>query len=424
MDFLKSIRLPAGLATAFNHRNFRLYFGGMCVSLIGTWMQQIAISWLAYRLSGSVWWLAVVAGMAQLPLLFLTPFFSVWADRYDRRRILFFTQTLSMGQALLLAYLTLTGTIAIGHLLCLSLFIGCVNALDAPTRQAFYPTLVPAAHLPNAIVLNSAVINGTRLIGPAIGGALIGIFGEGFCFLLNGISYLGVLLALCSMRLTFTPVAARPRQMWNELQEGLEYVASHLPLRSLLLLMAMVSFFGLPLVTFLPAYVKDVLGGGSELLGAMLSCAGIGSLLAAFLLACRNNVFSLGKTIAAATCCLGFCLIGFFWIRLPWVAAILCLGAGFTLIMTSIAINTLLQSLTAEEKRGRVMGYMTMAFTGISPVGGLVLGALEKYWGLPAILLISGISCTTGALVFEYYRPLIHRNACSELIHKGFTGKN
>lgn len=419
---------PKGISTqhvllSLKNRNFRLYFGGMCVSLVGTWMQQIAMSWLVYKLTGSVLLLAMVTFTAQIPILLITPFASVFADRFDRRKILLFTQTLSMLQALLLGVLSLTGTIAVWHILLLSLAIGCINALDNPTRQAFYPGLVPKEHLSNAIALNSTVINGSRLIGPAIGGVLIGIFGEGWCFLLNGLSYIGVVTALCMMKLK--PSASRPAQqnILSGLSEGFAYVSGNLPLRSLLLLMTIISFFGLPLVTFIPAYVKDILSGESEMLGLLLSCTGIGSLLAALMLAVRRNIPGLGKVISISSFLLGICLVNLSLVNTPWIAALWCIPTGFTIITTVASINTLLQTLTDEDKRGRVMGYLAMTFTGVTPLGSLTLGAIEKYTGLPAIILISGICCITGAILFEHIRPLVHRHAHPVYIRKGIINK-
>lgn len=390
-------------------RNFRLYFGGMCISLTGTWMQQTAMSWLVYRLSGSVLLLATVTFMAQIPVLLLTPFLSVYADRYDRRKLLLLTQSLSMIQAFLLALLTMTGVIETAHILLLSLFIGCINALDNPVRQAFYPSLVPPEDLGNAIALNSAVINGSRLLGPAIAGFLIGIRGEAFCFLLNGTSYIAVIAALSAMKLpAFTP-APFVRRMKSELQEGFVYVYHHRSIRSLLLLMSVISFFGLPLVTFLPAYVKDILHGHSEMLGGLLSCIGAGSLLAAFYLAARKNMTGLGKVISLSVVLLSTSLVIISTVTRPWAAALLCLPIGFTLITAVATINTLLQTLSDEDKRGRVMGYLAMTFTGISPIGNIVLGYIEKYTGLPAIIRISGFCCLAGALLFEYYLPGIRK---------------
>ena len=409
------------IGISLKSRNFRLYFGGMCISLIGTWIQQIAMSWLVYRLTGSIFLLAMVTFMSQIPILLVTPFVSVFVDRIDKRKILIFTQSFSMCQALLLALLTFSGSIAVWHILLLSLLLGCVNALDNPTRQAFYPGLVPQAHLGNAIALNSTVINGSRLIGPAIGGILIGMLGESWCFLLNGISYIGVIFALFLMKLPHSAPQNNRQNLLTDLAEGFTYVSSSIPLRALLLLMCVVSFFGLPLMTFFPAYVKDILGGDSAMLGYLLSCTGIGSLSAALLLAVRRSVPGLSKVISISAFLLGLCLLQISFIATPWMAAILCVFIGFTIIATVASINTLLQTLSDEDKRGRVMGYLAMAFTGITPLGSLALGALEKHSGLPSIILVSGICCLTGALLFEYFRPLIHKHAHPIYIRKGIV---
>lgn len=413
-------------ATAFSHilvslktRNFRLYFGGMCVSLTGTWMQQIAMSWLVYKLTGSVFLLATVTFMAQIPILLVTPLMSVFVDRFDRRKILILTQSLSMFQALVMALLTLAGMIQVWHILILSLLIGCINALDNPTRQAFYPSLVPRENLSNAIALNSAVINGSRLIGPAVGGVLIGIFGEGLCFLLNAISYIGVIIALGMMKLQPFTTHSHSQNLFTDIREGFSYVTANVPIRTLLAFMSVISFFGLPLMTFIPAYVKDILLGESEMLGFLLSCIGIGSFSAALYLAARKSVLGLGKVVTISGFILGISLGILSFIRVPWLAAFVCVPAGFSIITTVASINTLLQTLSDEDKRGRVMGYLAMTFTGIAPIGSMALGAIERYTGLPAIILLSGSCCIIGAIIFEYYRPLVRKYARCIYIEKG-----
>ena len=399
--------------------NFRLYFGGQCISLIGTWMQQIAMSWLVFRLTGSVLLLATVTFMAQIPILVATPYMSVFVDRFDRRKLLVLTQSLSMVQALLMALLTLTGLIQVWHIMILSLLIGLINALDNPTRQSFYPSLVPKDKLSNAIALNSAVINGSRLIGPAVGGVLIGLLGEGICFLLNGISYIAVIIALLMMRVAPKRERTVKQKVWEDMQDGFRYVAGNIPIRTLLLLMSAISFFGLPLMTFIPAYVKTILHGESEMLGLLLSCIGGGSFIAALYLAARKSVLGLGKVVMLSGALLGIGLSVMSFVTIPWVAAVLCLPVGFTIIAAVASINTLLQTLSSEDKRGRVMGYMAMSFTGMAPVGSMVLGAIEKWIGLQMIILLSGICCFVAALVFEYYRPLVRRYARPVYIEKG-----
>ena len=382
-------------------------------------MQQIAMSWLVFRLTGSVLLLATVTFTAQIPILVATPYMSVFVDRFDRRKLLVLTQTLSMIQALLMAILTLTGFVQVWHIMVLSLLIGLINALDNPTRQSFYPSLVSPDKLSNAIALNSAVINGSRLIGPAVGGVLIGLLGEGICFLLNGISYIAVIVALLLMRLPSTRGCTVKQKVLEDMRDGFRYVVRNIPIRTLLLLMSAISFFGLPLMTFIPAYVKTILHGESEMLGLLLSCIGVGSFVAALYLAARKSVLGLGKVVMLSGVLLGIGLSVMAFVTIPWVAAVLCLPIGFTIIAAVASINTLLQTLSGEDKRGRVMGYMAMAFTGMAPVGSMVLGAIEKWIGLQMIILLSGICCFIAALVFEYYRPLVRKHAHPVYIEKG-----
>lgn len=367
------------------------------------------MSWLVYRLSGSVVLLATVNFMAQIPILLITPFVSVYVDRFDRRKILLLTQTLSMVQALALALLALTGIIQIWHILLLSFSIGCINALDNPTRQAFYPGLVAKEHLSNAIALNSAVINSSRLIGPAIGGLLIGLCGEGLCFLLNGLSYIGIITALLAMHPQPSVPRNHPLHLRTDLSEGFQYISGHTPIRTLLLFICVISFFGLPLTTFIPAYVKDILHAGSEELGLLLSCSGIGSFGAALYLAGRKEVAGLWKVISTSGILLSIGLIGISSVETIPIAACIYIAIGFTLISAVASVNTLLQTLSDEDKRGRVMGYLAMAFTGLPPIGSLFLSSLEKYTGLPVIILISGVGCILGSIVFEYYRTKMSR---------------
>ena len=377
------------------------------------------MSWLVFRLTGSVFLLATVTFMAQIPILVVTPCMSVFVDRFNRRNLLILTQSLSMLQALLLAVLTLTGLIQVWHIMVLSLLIGLVNALDNPTRQSFYPSLVPKDKLSNAIALNSAVINGSRLIGPAVGGVLIGMLGEGICFLLNGISYSAVIAALLMMRLAPGRGNAVKQKVWEDMRDGFRYVVGNMPIRTLLLLMSAISFFGLPLMTFIPAYVKTILHGESEMLGLLLSCIGVGSFIAALYLAARKSVLGLGKVVMLSGTLLGIVLAVMAFVTVPWVAAVLCFPIGFTIIAAVASINTLLQTLSRENKRGRVMGYMAMAFTGMAPVGSMILGAVEKLIGLQMIILLSGICCFISSLVFEYYRPTVRRHARPVYIEKG-----
>lgn len=392
------------LTASLRSSNFRRYFLGMLFSLVGTWMQQIAMSWLVYELTGSLVSLATITFLAQIPILVVTPFLSLLVDRYDRRKLLLITQSLSALQALLLAWLTISGNIEVWHLMILSLFLGLVNALDNPTRQAFYPSLVPKELLSNAIALNSAVINGSRLFGPAIGGVLIASVGCGVCFLINGISFGAVLFALIGMKTpSYVPVP-RPETAWRSLNNGLQYVLSDVPIRTLLLLMAGVSIFALPLMTFIPAYTKEVLNGESQVLGSMLSTIGIGSFAAALYLASRRGVNGLEELVGTSTFVLAAAILAISYTSQPILAHLLGAVIGFNIIVTVASINTLLQTLSNEQMRGRVMGYMAMTFTGVSPLGGLFLAMLEEQLSLSQILFTSGIITLSIALIYKIYK--------------------
>lgn len=400
-------------------RNFRLYFTGMCVSLTGTWMQQIAMSWLVYRLTGSVFLLATVTFMAQIPILLVTPLMSGFCRSFRPAK--------NTDPDPIFIY----GT---------SPFDGCTD-LERRDRSMAYPDFKPADRLhqrpgqshPSSLLSEFGSQRTSQQCHraqfgcdqwfpahrPAVGGVLIGIFGEGLCFLLNGISYLGVIIALFLMRLSPFTVQHRRQNVLTDIQEGFSYVSGNIPIRALLLLMSAVSFFGLPLMTFIPAYVKDILQGDSEMLGFLLSCIGVGSFLAALYLAARKSVVGLGKVVTISAFLLGISLMILSYIDTYWIAAFICLPAGFAIISTVASINTLLQTLSDEDKRGRVMGYLAMTFTGIAPVGSMFLGSLEKQTGLPAIILISGVSCALGGIIFEYYRPLVRKHARQVYIRKG-----
>ncbi|MGL5683043.1 MAG: MFS transporter [Marinifilaceae bacterium] len=394
----------AHLTESLESRNFRLYFGGMSLSLIGTWMQQIAMSWLVFEMTGSLISLATITFLAQIPILITTPFLSLLVDRYDRRRILIFTQTMSAIQASILAWLTLTDRVEVWHLMALSLLIGLINSLDNPTRQAFYPSLVEKRLLSNAIALNSAVINGSRLIGPAVGGIIIAGIGCGLCFLINAVSYFAVIASLMLMRNTPSPINKTHEAAGKSLIEGWNYICNNIPIRTLLLLMAGVSTFALPLMTFIPAYAKTILLGDSQTLGTLLSLTGVGSFAAAIYLAARRSVQGLEKVIGYTTVILAIGILLLSIIRFHFLAYVACVVIGFTMITTVAAINTLLQSISDEHMRGRVMGYMAMTFTGVSPIGGMFLATLEHYLTLQQILITGGTITLLISAIYAIYR--------------------
>lgn len=400
-------------------RNFRLYFLGQCVTLSGVWIQNIAMSWLVYRLTGSVFLLAVVNFVNMIPSLIITPFAGVISDRFDKYRILLTTQTLFMVQALLLASLTLSGYIEVWHIVLISTVAGIVTAVESPARQSFYTKLVPPEDMTNAIALNSVAINGSRFVGPTIGGLLIGWVGEGYCFLINGIGYTAVLTALLMMRLPeFVPKAATSR-IWSELKEGFSYVNGYLPLKAIVLLVAAVSFFAMPFMTLIPAVVKDILGGDSKMLGYVMSSIGAGTVTAAFYLAARRRIKGLGKVVTVAGFLMGLGLIALSFIRVPALAYVVCFPIGLGMVTMMASSNTLLQTLVDDDKRGRVMSFYTMAFLGMNPLGGMLAGSVARTIGIPNVLLISGTICLVAVSIYECYRPLIRRLTRDTTIRKG-----
>ena len=404
----------AGITYMFaslKYRNFRLYFEGQCISVIGTWMQQIAMGWLAYRLTGSVMILATVTFMEQIPMLVTTPFMSVFTDRFNRHTLLVITQVCSMLQALTMAILVLTDTVAVWNILILSLFIGLINALDMPTRQAFYTSLVPKENLSNAVALNSSVINGCRLIGPAVGGVLIHQVGEGLCFLINGLSYIAVIIALLCMKTDHhNPSKTPERDMLKDIRDGFEYIRGDIPVRTLILMMAADSFFGVPFNSFLPAFVEEQLHGDSEMLGSLLSCVGVGAFTASVYLVTRKRVLGLEKLVMGAAGCFGLALLSISFISSGLLASVCCIPIGLSTILSVASNNTLLQMLTPEYVRGRVMGYLVMAFAGMPPLGSLFFGYLEKWIGLNCMMMCMGVCCLSASVAFALYLPTFYKS--------------
>jgi MFS family permease len=395
---------------ALGHRNFRLFFLGQGVSLIGTWMQQVALSWLVYRLSGSPVLLGLVAFCGQIPALVLAPVAGVLIDRSNRRRLLFATQALAMLQAFLLAYLTLTGEIAVWHTVVLGVILGIVTIFDVAARQVFITEMLDApTDLPNAIALNSSLVNGARLIGPALAGVVIGLVGEGTCFLLNGLSYLAVLAALAAMHLPARPRPHTRRPVLHELREGLVYAFGFPPIRAILLLVALVSLGSASLTTLMPVFVTNVLEGGPELLGTLMAASGLGALTAALYLASRSTIRGLGPRMTLAGGALGAALIALAAVEQSWAALPLCFAAGFSLMALTTASNTILQTIVEEDKRGRVMSLYAMALLGAMPLGSLLAGGLADAIGMETTLALAGLCCVAAALWFGLQLPQFRR---------------
>ena len=399
------MKLPP-LLRSLAHRNFLLYFLGQAVSLIGTWMQQVALSWLVYELSGrQAWWLGVVGFATQVPSFFVGPLAGVLIDRYPRHRILLGTQSLAMVQAFAIAALALSGTVQIWHVLTLGVFLGLVNAVDMPARQAFLTELVTdRADLSNAIALNSSIFNGARLIGPALAGLVLAATTAGVCFVINGISYLAVLAALLAM--TVTPRSHQHHEPFlQRLREGVVYAFGFPPIRSLILMLAVISLVGAPYTVLLPVFATDVLGGGPEILGFLSAAAGVGALGGAVLLASRKSVLGLGRWVAVCPGIFGLTLIGFSFSHSLPLSLLLMLAAGFSLMMYMASSNTILQTIVEEDKRGRVMSLYTMAFIGMSPLGSLLAGGVADRIEAPLTVALGGACCVVASVVFAWRLP-------------------
>jgi MFS family permease len=402
----------AALLPALRSRNFRLFFAGQTISLIGTWIQQIAMSWLVYRLTGSAFILGLAGFLGQLPGFVIAPFAGVLADRWSRHRMLLATQSLAMIQALLLAALVLTGRITVPTLLVLSAFLGVVNGFDIPTRQSFLVDMVEHKEdLANAIALNSSMFNAARLVGPALAGVVIALVGEGICFLLNGLSYVAVLIALLAMTIEPKPAMAEPPRMLRQLLEGFDYAFGFAPMRAVLLLVALVSLTGTPYTVLMPVMAADVLHGGPDTLGALMAATGLGALVGALYLASRRSVLGLGRLIAGTATLFGLGLVAFAHSRSVALSVAVLAAVGFGMMVQMASSNTILQTIVDEDKRGRVMSLYTMAFTGMMPLGSLLAGGAASRFGAPATIAAGGAICIAGAALFAGLLPRLREQA-------------
>jgi MFS family permease len=391
---------------ALSHRNYRLFFGGQSISLIGTWLQLTAVSWLVFRLTDSSFLLGVVGFTSRIPTFLLASFAGVLVDRWNRHRLLVATQVFSLIQALILAVLVLTGAIAFWHIIVLTLFLGIVNAFDVPVRQSFVVDMIERREdLGNAIALNSSMVNGARLVGPSVAGTLIATMGEGLCFLLNALSFVAVIASLLAMRITPKTRERDKTPLWHGLIEGYRYAFGSFPIRSLLLLLALISFMGMPFTVLMPVFAGKILQGGPQTLGFLLGATGVGALAGALFLASRRNVLGLGRIIVIASFLFGIGLIGFSFSRVFWRSAAMMVVTGFGMMVQMTSTNTVLQTIVDEDKRGRVMSFYTMAFMGMVPFGSLFAGSLASAIGTPETTMIGGISCILGSLLFAGKLP-------------------
>lgn len=405
---------------ALRHRNYRLFFLGHGTSLIGTWITRVATSWLVYRLTGSAALLGLVGFASQFPTFFLGPFAGVWIDRLDRYRVLIITQIGSMLQSAALAVLTIGGMIEVWHIVALSLFQGLIKAFDIPARQAFVVEMVEGPEdLPNAIALNSSMFNGARLIGPSIAGVLVALVGEGWCFALDAASYVAVIGSLLAMRVARRERQPRTTRVLEELRDGFNYTFGLPPLRAILLLLAVVSFTGLPYMVLMPVMAADVLGGDANTLGLLMAATGLGALTAAFFLAARRGVMGLGRLLPVSSAAFGLGLCAFamsrsLWVSLPILAVV---GAGW--MVQSAASNTILQTLVRDEMRGRVMAFYAVAVMGTTPFGSLLAGAVGARIGVPWTLFAGGAIAAAGAAAFARSLPRLRAQAMPIYAERG-----
>ncbi len=386
---------------ALRYRNYRLFFCGQMISLVGTWMQYLAMSWLVYRLTNSAFALGVIGFASQITTFFISPFSGVWADRWNRHRIVVVTQVLAMLQALTLAFLVMSGLVRVWHIIALSIFMGLVNSFDMPVRQSFTIDMVADKEdLGNAIALNSLTFNLARFIGPMVAGFVVASFGEGVCFLINGLSYIAVIWALFMMNIPASKAENNHQNIWSSMKEGFIYTFGFAPMRFILVLMGLVSLVVMPYAVLLPVFAKDVLRGNSRTLGFLMGAAGMGALTGAVFMAAKKGVRGLGKDISAATFMFGIGLVALSFVSTVWLSLVLMALIGFGLMVHMAASNTVLQTIVDDDKRGRVMGFYVMAFIGLSPIGSILAGSLAGRIGTQRTLLLAGISCVTGAVIF------------------------
>jgi MFS family permease len=393
---------------ALRHSNFQLFFFGQSISMIGTWMTRLATGWLVYRLTDSALLLGVVSFAGQIVAFLVGPFAGVWVERLNRRKLLVWTQAAAAAQSLAMAALTLVHVITLWEIIALAALQGLINAFDMPARQSFLVQMVEdRSDLGNAIAINSSMANGARLIGPAIAGMVIAGFGEGWCFLIDGISYFAVIASLLMMRIRYAEFRGKARSMIVQMREGWDYVRTFRPIRTILILFALTSLMGFPYGVLLPVFATKVLHGGAHTLGWLTGASGVGALASAISLAVRRSVVGLTRMLQVATAMLGVALILFGLSHTLWLSLVLMVFAGFGLIQNASVSNTIIQTLVSEDKRARVMSYYTMAFFGAAPFGSLLAGTLAQQIGAPHTVILTGACCIVGAIWFTSELPKV-----------------
>ncbi|HXP40426.1 MAG TPA: MFS transporter [Candidatus Acidoferrales bacterium] len=406
---------------ALRHRNFQLFFSGQLISLIGTWMQSVAQSWLVYRLTGSALLLGAVGFASQIPVFLFAPLGGITADRCNRRHIVIGTQVAALLLAFVLAVLTLSGKIQVWHVFVLASLLGVVNAFDIPGRQSFLVDMVGREDLMNAIALNSSMFNGARVIGPAIAGILVAKIGEGWCFFANAVSYIAVIIGLLMMRVQ-SPARALMASPFEHMMEGFRFVNRTAPIRALLMLLGLVSLVGMPYVVLMPIFADKILHGGARGLGILMGATGVGALFGALTLAFREGVKGLGRWVAL--CCAGFgaSLLMFSLSHSFWISVILLLPVGYCMMLQMACSNTLIQVMVPDALRGRVMAVYSMMFMGMAPIGALLGGALADRLGAQVTVAVGGVASVAGAAWFGLQLPKIRVEARRLIVAQAAAG--
>lgn len=414
------LRMNAKIFSSLRSKNYRLYFAGQSISLIGTWMQNVALSWLVYRLTGSVFLLGLVGFMSQIPMFILAPITGVLTDRFDRLRIMTLAQVCFMLQALAMTLLVLFNVIAVWHIIALSLVFGIISAFDAPARQSLVIDLIDRREdLGNAIALNSAIFNGARLIGPAIAGITIALVGEGICFLLNTLSFVAVIFALLKIKVPVRKMVIQDTKLKKIFTDGFSYTFKNIPIRMLLIQLALLSLVALPFIVLLPAYAKEILHGSADTLGYLMSSLGAGALTGAIYMASRKSVIGLGRIISLCTSLLGLMIVLASFSQQTYFSLILFYFGGLSMILTIAAINTMIQTIADEDKRGRVMSFYAMALMGTTPIGNLMAGTIASGIGIPYTLLAGGVITVISGGLFELKRKSLRKYIRPIYIQKG-----
>ena len=419
----KKTSLPRWATTlrALRHRNFQLFFSGQLISLIGTWMQNVAQAWLVYRLTGSALLLGAVGFSSQIPVLLIAAIGGTTADRVNRQRLVITTQVASMILAAVLAWLTLSGRIEVWHIFVLAALLGVVNAFDIPGRQSFLIDMVGREDLMNAIALNSSMFNGARVVGPAVAGILIAKIGEGWCFAANAISYTAVITGLLLMKV-HCPLRSNTSSPLADIVEGFRWANSVKVIRALLLLVGLISLVGMPYTVLMPVFAHKILHGGARGLGILMGATGVGALFGALTLAARTGVKGLGRLAAWSCGGFGIGLILFSFSRWFWLSAALLLPVGYSVMLQMASTNTLIQTMVPDQLRGRVMALYSMMFMGMAPFGALLGGALAHRMGAPAAVAVGGVACVLGAIWFGRELPTLRIEARRMIVAQGLAG--